>query len=92
MSPKFVGEKTEESKQNLSAQCIRGTTERIKKSLKPIDFNLLKNTNSHMNNVCRIKDKRSSKNKKNVVYKTKCNDCEKVFAQRRNYFWNMRGK
>ena len=59
---------------------IRGVTERVTKILKPYDVKVFsKISNKLRYKVCKLKDLRKPQDKKNDVYKIKCNDCDAVY-------------
>ena len=77
---RFLGENSEEPKQILAASYIRGVTEEINKILKPHKINFFsKFTDSFRNKDSRIKDRRNSKDKNNVIYKINCKDFDATY-------------
>ena len=60
----------------IIAPYIKGTTERVTRLLKNYNVKLFnKNQNSLRSKLCKMKDKKSNFDKKDVIYKVNCQDC-----------------
>ena len=71
---------SQSQKRYISTPYIKGTSERVGKLFSKYDIILSnKSTNSLRSKLSKVKDKRKTSEKIDVVYQIDCNDCEKVY-------------
>jgi len=60
---------------------IKGVTERVAKIMKPYNIKVFsKISNKLRSKICKLKDIKKTHDKKNVVYKIKCEECKAVYV------------